>query len=581
MPELKTKAASSVGRTATAGGAASTGAVDHGGCQGCIEVQDAVGAEVRGQQPDTGTVGDAVAGPGQAERRADLEGLPGRIEHDGRRSDLAGGVDRHHELGAVRRHHRHPVTAPDAAVDEVQRQRVGRAVELAVGPAVVARQHGGVVGEPFRRRLEPAMHEARCHGETFFSELRFSVNTHEVYGYRCEEGGPGSVVTSPDPAATDEDVRSEIIATVRRFVEREVIPAASELERSDTFPERIVAQMRELGLFGVTIPEEFGGLGLDLLTYIGIIEELAYGWMSLTGIVNTHTMAATLLMTHGTEEQKQRWLPAMASGERRGCLSLSEPDAGSDTRNISCRAARDGDEYVINGSKAWVTNGERAAIVALAARTEEGITAFIVEKEPGGRFEGIAVSKHVGKLGYRGVETVEMAYTDHRIPAANVIGDLGRGLPQILGVLEVGRINIAARAVGVARAAFDAALAYSMQRETMGKVIGEHQAIQLKLADMATRLEAARLLTRNAAERRSKGLRCDVEAGMAKLFASETALELATEAMRIHGGVGYTTEFPVERYYRDAPLMIIGEGTNEIQRIVIARGLLARARAQG
>ena len=216
--------------------------------------------------------------------------------------------------------------------------------------------------------------------------------------------------------------------------------------------------------------------------------------------------------------------------------------------------------------------------MALAARTEEGITAFIVEKEPGPRFEGIAVSKHVGKLGYRGVETVEMAYTDHRIPATNVIGELGRGLPQILGVLEVGRINIAARAVGVARAAFDAALAYSMQRETMGKVIGEHQAIQLKLADMATRLEAARLLTRNAAEREAKGLRCDVEAGMAKLFASETALDLATEAMRIHGGVGYTTEFPVERYYRDAPLMVIGEGTNEIQRIVIARGLLARPR---
>jgi len=218
--------------------------------------------------------------------------------------------------------------------------------------------------------------------------------------------------------------------------------------------------------------------------------------------------------------------------------------------------------------------------VALAARSEEGISAFIVEKEPGPRYQGISVSKNVSKLGYRGVETVEMAYADHRIPAANLIGEPGRGLPQILGVLEVGRINIAARAVGVARAAFDAALAYSLQRETMGKIIGEHQAIQLKLADMATRLEAARLLTKNAAERRAAGLRCDVEAGMAKLFASETALELATEAMRIHGGVGYTTEFPVERLYRDAPLMIIGEGTNEIQRLVIARGLLARARGQ-
>ncbi len=414
--------------------------------------------------------------------------------------------------------------------------------------------------------------------ETIFSELRFGVNTIEGYGYRREKGGPG--VTGTNPVATDEAVRSEIIETVRTFVQREVIPVAADLERTDTFPAAIVEQMKELGLFGVTIPEQYGGLGLDLLTYIGVIEELAYGWMSLTGIVNTHTMAATLIMTHGTEEQKQRWLPIMATGEKRGALSLSEPDAGSDTRNISCRAQRDGDEYILNGSKAWVTNGELASIVALAARTEEGITAFIVEKEPGPKFEGLTVSKHVSKLGYRGVETVEMSYVDHRIPAANVIGELGRGLPQILGVLEVGRINIAARATGVARAAFDAALAYAQQRETMGKVIGEHQAIQLKLADMATRLEASRLLTRNAAERRAKGLRCDVEAGMAKLFASETALELSMEAMRIHGGVGYTTEFPVERLYRDAPLMVIGEGTNEIQRLVIARGLLARARGQ-
>ena len=381
--------------------------------------------------------------------------------------------------------------------------------------------------------------------------------------------------------ATDETVRSEIVETVRRFVQGEVVPVVAELEHSDTYPGDIVEQMKALGLFGVTIPEAYGGLGLDLLTYIGVIEELAYGWMSLTGIVNTHTMAATLVMTHGTEEQKQRFLPSLASGERRGALSLSEPDAGSDTRNISCRARRDGDEYVVDGTKAWVTNGERASIVALAARTDEGISAFIVEKEPGPRSGGISVSKKVGKLGYRGVETVEMSYADHRVPAANLIGEPGRGLPQILGVLEVGRINIAARAVGVARAAFDASLAYAQQRETMGKPIGEHQAIQLKLADMATRLEAARLLTKNAAERKAQGLRCDVEAGMAKLFASETALELSTEAMRIHGGVGYTTEFPIERLYRDAPLMVIGEGTNEIQRIVIARGLLARARSQG
>jgi alkylation response protein AidB-like acyl-CoA dehydrogenase len=376
------------------------------------------------------------------------------------------------------------------------------------------------------------------------------------------------------PNATDPELRAQIVDTVRRFVANEVIPVASELEHADRFPADLVAQMRELGLFGVTIPEAYGGLGLDLLTYIGIIEELAYGWMSLTGIVNTHTMAATLIMTHGDDDQKRRWLPTMATGERRGALSLSEPDAGSDTRNISCKATPDGDEYVLNGTKAWVTNGERAAVVALAARTPEGISAFIVDKEPGPVFEGISTSRHVGKLGYKGVETVEMAYVDHRIPAANLIGEAGRGLPQILSVLEVGRINIASRAVGVARAAFDASLAYAQQRETMGKPIAEHQAIQLKLADMA------RLLTRNAAERRAAGLRADVEAGMAKLFASETALELSMEAMRIHGGMGYTTDLPVERYYRDAPLMVIGEGTNEIQRLVIARGLLARARGQ-
>jgi alkylation response protein AidB-like acyl-CoA dehydrogenase len=379
---------------------------------------------------------------------------------------------------------------------------------------------------------------------------------------------------------TDPEVRNEIIETVRRFVAREVRPVVSEFDRADRFPAEIVEAMRSLGLFGVTIPEAYGGLGLDLLTYVGIIEELAYGWMSLTGIINTHTMVATLLLAHGTEDQKQRWLPSMASGERRGALSLSEADAGSDTSNISCRAQRDGDEYVLNGTKAWVTNGERASLVALAARTDEGISAFIVEKEPGPQFEGISIGKHVGKLGYKGVETVEMAYTDHRIPAANLVGAAGRGQVQILGVLEVGRINIASRAVGVARAAFDAAVEYALQRRTFGKPIGEHQAIQLKLAEMATRLEAARLLTRSAAERKASGLRCDVEAGMAKLFASETALELATEAMRIHGGVGYTTDLPIERLYRDAPLMVIGEGTNEIQKLVIGRGILARARTR-
>jgi alkylation response protein AidB-like acyl-CoA dehydrogenase len=359
-------------------------------------------------------------------------------------------------------------------------------------------------------------------------------------------------------------------------VAREVIPVASELEHADAYPEAIVEQMRELGLFGVMIPQEYGGLGLDLLTYIGIIEELSYGWMSLSGVVNTHTIAAIVIEQHGTEEQRRRWLPGLAVGAPRGALSLSEPDAGSDTRNISCRAVRDGDEYVVTGTKTWVTNGERAGLIALAARTDEGISCFMVEKTPGPSSGGITVSRNIGKLGYKGIETVEMAYDAHRLGADAMIGAPGKGLSYILSALEIGRINIAARAVGVARAAFDAAITYAQQRHTMGRPIAEHQAIQIKLADMATKVEAARLLTRNAAERRQAGERADVEAGMAKLFASETAFEVATEAMRVHGGVGYTTELPVERYLRDAPLMLIGEGTNEIQRIVIARGLLAR-----
>jgi alkylation response protein AidB-like acyl-CoA dehydrogenase len=380
---------------------------------------------------------------------------------------------------------------------------------------------------------------------------------------------------------TDPEIREEVIATVRRFVARDVIPVASDLEHADAYPDDLAEQMKALGLFGVTIPEGYGGLGLDLLTYIGIVEELSYGWMSLSGIINTHTMCATNILRFGTEAQKQQWLPELASGAKRGALSLSEPDAGTDTRNISCRVTRDGDEWIVNGTKTWVTNGERASLVLLAARTDEGISAFVVEKEPGPRSGGVTISKNISKLGYKGLETVEMSYVDHHLPADALIGDLGRGLNQILSVMETGRINIAARSVGVARAAFDAALAYAQQRVTMGKPIAEHQAIQLKLADMATKIEAARLLTRNAAERKEAGLRCDVEAGMAKLFASETAFEVATESMRIHGGVGYTTELPIERYFRDAPLMIIGEGTNEIQRIVITRGLLARAREAG
>jgi butyryl-CoA dehydrogenase len=380
-------------------------------------------------------------------------------------------------------------------------------------------------------------------------------------------------------ARTDPALADELVATVRKFVQREVVPVASDLEHADAYPDDLVAGLRDMGLFGATIPEEYGGLGLDTVTYARIVEELAAGWMSLTGVVNTHLICATLLRLHGTDAQKKTWLPQMAAGDRRGALSLSEPDAGSDTRALRCKATRDGDEFILNGTKAWVTNGERCGILALAARTEEGITCFIVEKDPGPSFEGITVSKKVDKLGYKGIETVEMTYDNHRVPASWVLGGedgVGRGLHDILGALELGRVNIAARACGVGRAAFEAAIRYAQQRETFGVPIAKHQAIQFKLADMATKLEAARLLTRSAAEKFDTGERADVEAGMAKLFASETALELAIEAMRIHGGAGYTTEFPVERYYRDAPLMIIGEGTNEIQRLVIARGLLER-----
>jgi butyryl-CoA dehydrogenase len=396
-------------------------------------------------------------------------------------------------------------------------------------------------------------------------------------------------VSHTDPALADELVR-----TIRTFVEKEVMPVASELEHRDEYPDALIRQMAEFGLFGAVIPEEYGGLGLDVRTYARLIEEIAVGWMSLTGALNSHMMAATLIRLHGTEDQRTRLLPQMATGQVRGCLSLSEPDAGSDTRSLRCKATPDGEEYILSGTKMWVTNGERARVVALAAKTPEGITCFMVEKEPGPKYGGISVSRTIGKLGYKGLETVEMSYNDHRVPATSVLGGvgdgasasasesasesggLGRGLAQILGALELGRVNIAARGVGVARAAFEAAISYAQQRQTFGVPIAKHQAIAFKLADMATRLEAARLLTMSAADKLDNGERADIEAGMAKLFASEAAFENATEAMRIHGGYGYTTDLPVERYYRDAPLMMIGEGTNEIQRMVIARRLLER-----
>jgi butyryl-CoA dehydrogenase len=381
---------------------------------------------------------------------------------------------------------------------------------------------------------------------------------------------------------TDPALADELVDTVRRWVAKDVIPHASDFEHADEFPADMVQQMREFGLFGATIPEEHGGLDLDVVTYARLVEELAYGWMSLSGVLNTHTIVSNLVKRFGTDEQRAHWLPQMASGEIRGAFSLSEPDSGSDSQALRTKAVPDGDEYLLNGTKMWVTNGERAGVVALAARTPEGITCFIFGKEPGPQHGGISVSKTIPKLGYKGLETVEMAYDDHRIPADTVLGgpeNLGKGMHQILSSLELGRINIAARAVGVARAAFDAAFEYAQQRETFGVPIVKHQAIAFKLAEMATKLQAAKMLVKSAADKFEAGERADVEAGMAKLFCSETAWELTQESMRIHGGMGYTAELPVERYYRDAPLMIIGEGTSEIQKMVIARGLLARAEA--
>jgi len=380
--------------------------------------------------------------------------------------------------------------------------------------------------------------------------------------------------------ATDQALADQLIDTIRDWVNRDVIPHVDEFEQSDEFPQAMFDQMCEFGLFGSTIAEEYGGLGLDVTTYTRIIEELSRGYMSLAGILNTHKIAATMLARFGTEEQKQRFLPRMIDGSFRAAFSLSEPDAGSDTGALRCKAQLDGDEWVINGTKMWVTNGVRASLVMLLARTpDDRITCFLVEKEPGETFEGITASKKINKLGYRGIETVEMSYVDHKVPNANVLGDdqgIGHGQQYALSALELGRINVAARAVGVAQASFEAAMAYAQQRETFGKPIFKHQAISFKLAEMATKLHAARLMTYDAAARADAGERVDMEAGMAKLFASEAAFEIATDALRIHGGNGYTTEFPVERYFRDTPLMIIGEGTSEIQKMVIARKLLDR-----
>ncbi len=376
--------------------------------------------------------------------------------------------------------------------------------------------------------------------------------------------------------------REELLEVVRRFRDREIIPTAAHWDRTDTYPEPIVEGMKELGLFGMTISTAEGGLGLDFETYARVVEELAYGWMSVTGFLNTHFMGCYLIKEFGTDEQRARLLPRLATGEIRGAYALSEPDAGSDVQAIRTRAVADGDEYRVSGTKMWLTNGLHAGLVVALVRTADtdpphrGMSVLLIEKEPGAqKHGGITVSRHIDKLGYRGIETVELVLDDHVVQASAVLGgEPGHGFAQMMSAVELGRINIAARAVGTARRAFDESIRYAQERETFGRPIAQHQAIAFKLAEMGTKLRAATLLYRDAAARKQRGERCDLEAGMAKLFCSETCWEITQEAMRIHGGNGYAAEYPIERLYRDAPLMIVGEGTSEIQKMVIARRLL-------
>ena len=379
---------------------------------------------------------------------------------------------------------------------------------------------------------------------------------------------------------TEGQVRDQIVAAVREFVQREVAPIARRYDNEDIYPQQLIAPMREMGLFGITIPVEYGGLGLDHTTFAMIFEELSKGWMSVSGIIGTHHVLAHIVSDAGTPAQKERFLPRLASGELRGGLALTEPEAGSDVRNIRTTARRDGEEYVLNGSKMFITNADKGNVFAVLAKTDEdaqpkhrGMSCFVVEKPAA----GLIVGQHLDKLGYRGVDSSELLFQDCRVATENLVGEAeGQGFRQVMAGLEAGRINVAARAVGVADAAFQAAIKYAQQRQAFGVPIAQHQAIQLKLADMATKIQAARLLTYDAAAKKDAGQRVDLEAGMAKLFASEVCAEVTLEAMRVHGGYGYIKDFDVERYYRDAPLMIIGEGTNEIQKLVIARRLLER-----
>jgi alkylation response protein AidB-like acyl-CoA dehydrogenase len=370
-----------------------------------------------------------------------------------------------------------------------------------------------------------------------------------------------------------------VVGTVAEFVDREVRPVARELEHANEYPEKLIGQMKSLGIFGLAIPEPYGDAPVSTPCYAEVTAELARGWMSLAGAMGGHTVVAKLLLRFGTDAQKLRYLPAMATGEVRATMALTEPGGGSDLQAMTTIARRDGDGYLINGAKTWITNARRSQLIALLCKTDpaakprhKGISILLVEHGP-----GLEVSRDLPKLGYKGVESCELSFSDFRAPADTVLGgEPGRGFAQMMTGLEIGRIQVASRAVGVAQAAFDDALRYAQERESFGQPIWKHQQIGAYLADMATKLTASRQLVRFAAERYDAGERCDMEAGMAKLFASEAAMEIALNAVRIHGGYGYSTEFDVERYFRDAPLMIVGEGTNEIQRNVIAQQLISR-----
>ncbi|TVT47917.1 acyl-CoA dehydrogenase family protein [Amycolatopsis cynarae] len=387
------------------------------------------------------------------------------------------------------------------------------------------------------------------------------------------------------------EVQSEILSTVRSFVDKEIIPHAQELEHADAYPADIVEGMKEMGLFGITIPEEYGGLGESLLTYALVVEEIARGWMSVSGVINTHFIVAHMISRHGTEEQKRHFLPRMATGEVRGSFSMSEPDLGSDVAAIKTRAQREGDSYVINGAKMWLTNGGSSNLIALLARTDEGaekahqnLTTFLVEKPEGfGEvLPGLTIPGKIDKMGYKGVDTTEAVFDGFRIGADKVLGGApGKGFSFMMDGVEVGRVNVAARACGIAIRSFELAIEYAQQRKTFGKPIAEHQAIAFKLAEMATKVEAAHLMMVNAARLKDTGERNDVAAGMAKLIASEYCAEVTQEAFRIHGGYGYSKEYEIERLMREAPFLLIGEGTSEIQKTIISRGLLREYRAKG